>query len=79
MFKLLIDDLATGRVIRQYREVNHLGQFLRKTSQKSNSASNVLESPFDSQAPYVLTGLGEGFIKYVMNELILQIDNKSQN
>lgn len=74
LFKLLIDDLTRGRVIRQKRDINIQGQFLKKTPQPKGISTNVMESPFDTQDPYVLTELGSGFVQYVMNELTPQIE-----
>ena len=76
MFKLLIDDLTRGRVIRQKRNVNSRGQFLKKTPQRGVNTSIIMDSPFDDIDPYVLTELGVGFVQYVMNELTPQIENK---
>ncbi len=79
LFKLLIDDLTRGRVIRQQRQINSQGEFLKKTSHGPKlPASSVMESPFDSKDPYVLTELGTGFVQYVMNELTPQIGNTGQ-
>ncbi len=75
MFKLLIDDLTRGRVIRQKREVNGLGQFYKKQRRESRP-SDFMESPFDVADQYVLTELGTGFVQYVMNELTSQIEDK---
>lgn len=72
MFKLLIDDLTRGRVIRQKREVNSQGQFYKKQRREARQ-SDFMESPFDDQDPYELTELGTGFVQYVMNELTPQI------
>ncbi|KKQ21422.1 MAG: hypothetical protein US36_C0020G0005 [Candidatus Wolfebacteria bacterium GW2011_GWC1_37_10] len=72
MFKLLIDDLTRGRVIRQKREVNSQGQFYKKQRREARQ-SDFMESPFDDEDPYVLTELGTGFVQYVMNELTPQI------
>lgn len=72
MFKLLIDDLTRGRVIRQKREVNGLGQFYKKQRREARQ-SDFMESPFDNEDPYELTELGTGFVQYVMNELTPQI------
>ena len=72
MFKLLIDDLTRGRVIRQKREVNSQGQFYKKQRREARQ-SDFMESPFDDEDPYVLTELGTGFVQYVMNELTSQI------
>lgn len=74
MFKLLIDDLTRGRVIRQKREVNSQGQFYKKQKRESRH-SDFMESPFDNEDFYELTELGTGFVRYVMNELTPQIEN----
>lgn len=74
LFKLLIDDLTQGRVIRQVRDIDHQGQYIKKPRSKSlHTTSNTMKSPFDDVEPYVLTGLGEEFVVYVLNELTLQI------
>jgi len=75
MFKLLIDDLTIGRVIRQRRETNSLGQFYKKERKPKCHSSDVMDSPFDDEDLYVLTELGTGFVRYVMNELIPKIGN----
>lgn len=72
MFKLLIDDLTRGRVIRQKRETNSQGQFLKKQRREVRQ-SDFMESPFDDEDLYVLTELGTGFVQYVMDELTPQI------
>lgn len=74
MFKLLIDDLTRGRVIRQKREVNSQGQFYKKQRREARQ-SDFMESPFDNEDPYELTELGTGFVQYVMNELTPQIED----
>lgn len=78
MFKLLIDDLTRGRVIRQKRETNSLGQFYKKQRREARS-SDFIESPFDDEDPYVLTELGIGFVQYVMNELTPQIESSPKS
>jgi len=78
MFKLLIDDLTRGRVIRQKREANSQGQFYKKQRRESRS-SDFMESPFDDEDQYVLTELGTGFVQYVMNELTPQIEGSHQS
>ncbi|MBN2381327.1 hypothetical protein JXQ70_00455 [bacterium] len=76
LFKLLIRDLSTGGVIRQERDVNHLGQFVRKTPQRRRSTkpSSTLESAFEDTKPYVLTELGKQFVHYTMNEVVARIE-----
>jgi hypothetical protein len=78
MFKLLIDDLTRGRVIRQKREVNSQGQFYKKQRREPRQ-SDFMESPFDDEDSYVLTELGTGFVQYVMNELTPQIGDSSES
>jgi len=74
LYRFLIRDLSTGGVIRQDRETNHVGQFLRKHRPKGRQpTSNTMESAFEDTKPYVLTGLGEQFVHYTMNEVVTRI------
>lgn len=75
LFKLLIRDLSTGGVIRQEKETNSLGQFVRKTRSKGTARSSVYESAFEDTKPYVLTELGAQFLHYVMEDIAPQIGN----
>jgi hypothetical protein len=83
LFRLLVGQLSMGRVIRQARETDYTGRFLRKqASGTRKSASPYMKSSFDDKEQYVLTDLGEQFIHYVMNELVLRVefqDAKSQS
>ncbi|MGD0619724.1 MAG: hypothetical protein ABSB67_18915, partial [Bryobacteraceae bacterium] len=74
LFRFLIRDLSTGGVIRQDRDTNQAGQFLRKPRPKGRfPASATMESSFEDTKPYVLTGLGEQFVHYTMNEVVQRI------
>jgi len=76
LFKLLIRDLSTGSVIRQHRETDHAGHFLRKPALKSGknrTTSSTVESAFDDTKGYELTGLGQQFVHYAMTDLPLKI------
>lgn len=77
LFKLLIRDLSTGGVIRQARDVNEFGQFVRKRPQRSRGASSpsTMESAFEDTKPYLLTELGRQFVHYTMNEVVTRIDD----
>lgn len=77
LFKLLIRDLSTGGVIRQERDVSSLGQFVRKTPQRKRrgAAPSTMESAFEDTKPYILTGLGQQFVHYTMNEVVTRIEN----
>jgi hypothetical protein len=77
LFKLLIRDLSTGGIIRQQREKDYAGNFLRKQAQrrpKGALASNTVESAFEDTKGYELTELGQQFVHYAMTELPLRIE-----
>jgi len=75
LFRMLIRDLSTGGVIRQDRETNQQGQFLRKRRPAGrHAASSTMESSFEDTKPYVLTSLGEQFVHYTMNEVVTRIE-----
>lgn len=78
LYKLLIHDLSTGRVIRQARDVNSVGQFMRKRPQQAGGhrvASTTLESAFEATKPYVLTEMGKQFVHYTMNEVVTRLES----
>jgi hypothetical protein len=57
LFKLLIQDLSTGHVIRQHRQVDYYGNFVKSQPKKrSGTASRILASAFDDEKEYELTG-----------------------
>ncbi len=76
LFKLLIRDLSTGGVVRQERDVNHLGQFVRKKPMRktTRTVSTTIESAFEDSKPYILTGLGQQFVHYTMNEVVARLE-----
>jgi hypothetical protein len=75
LFRYLIRDLSTGGVVRQERETDGFGNFLKRDTrgQSRHSASNVMESSFEDTKPYVLTALGKQFVHYVMDDVVPQI------
>jgi hypothetical protein len=75
LFKYLIRDLSTGGVIRQARETDSAGQFLKRDTrgQSHQNPSRVMESAFEDTKPYVLTELGGKFIHYVMEDVVPQL------
>jgi hypothetical protein len=70
LFKLLIRDLSTGSVIRQHRQTDYYGNFIKKPVKKSVSPTRTLKSAFDDQESYELTELGQQFVHYTMNEVV---------
>jgi hypothetical protein len=77
LFKYLIRDLSTGGVIRQARETDLEGHFLKKDTrgQSHKNPSRIMESAFEDTKPYVLTELGKKFVHYVMTDVVAQIGN----
>jgi len=75
LFKLLIRDLSTGSVIRQEKEVDYYGNFIKKQPSKGGYSSSIHESAFEDTKPYVLTELGSQFMHYVMNDVAQQLSS----
>jgi len=76
LFKLLIHDLSIGRVIRQHRDTDAYGNYLKKQTNRSTRsapASSTMKSAFDDAEHYELTELGKQFVHYAMNELAARI------
>ena len=73
LYKLLIFDLNTGRVLRQIRDKNQHGQFLAKRRPTRAGRRTVLESAFENTKPYELTELGKQFVHYVMEEAVPRV------
>ena len=74
LFKLLVHDLSTGHVIRQHREVDYYGNFVKTAPRKRNGpASRTMTSAFDDEKQYELTELGKQFVHYTMNEIVPRI------
>lgn len=76
LFKLLIRDLSTGGIIRQHREKNYDGSFVKKQRPKpaQGAASSTLKSAFDDDEEYELTELGRQFVHYVFTDLVQRLD-----
>jgi len=80
LFKLLILDLSTGSIIRQIRDKDYAGNFLRKPAlkrRKGTPAPTTMESAFEDTKGYELTELGQQFVHYAMTDLPLRIEFKS--
>lgn len=77
LFKLLIHDLSMGHIVRQSREVNDYGQFVKKARSRP-VRSSVLQTAFEDTKPYELTALGTHFVHYVMTEQVTKIGEKRE-
>ena len=63
LFKLLVQELSIGHVIRQHREKDYEGNFLKAKPRKNRgSASSYMTSAFDDDKEYELTELGRWFV-----------------
>lgn len=71
MFKMLILDLSTGYVIRQPREKDYFGRFVRAKPARVAVSNRFPEtiSAFDDSKKYVLTELGKQFVFYTLEEV----------
>ncbi len=73
LFKLYFHDLTVGRVIRQHRQTDGAGNFLRKQSRSPRPQGRLMVSAFDDDKAYELTQLGQWFVSYAMNEMVPKI------
>jgi hypothetical protein len=75
LFRMLIRDLSMGGVIRQPRESDYSGRFMKKTrSPRRAAGSATMESAFEDTKQYVLTELGSHFVHYTMTELVARLN-----
>jgi hypothetical protein len=81
LYRLLIHDLSTGRVIRQDREKTYDGRFLKKRppTRQVSASSNTMESAFEDSKPYVLTELGKQFVHYTMNDVVSRLGGENNH
>lgn len=73
LFKLLIHDLSVGHVIRQHREKDYNGNFIKSPRKRMQRPNLYLKSAFDDDKEYELTELGRQFVHYTMNEIVSKI------
>lgn len=76
LFRLLFRDLSTGGLIRQHRETDSAGNFIKRQQRRADHARGVsrgMKSAFDEQDEYELTQLGQQFVHYAMTELPLKL------
>ena len=72
LFKRLIRDLSMDGIIRQERPTDYAGNFIKKSTRRSKSST--LKSAFDEIEPYELTELGQSFVHYTMEEVVIKIE-----
>jgi len=75
LYRMLIRDLSAGGVIRQPRDSDGLGRFMKKRRPPRRvAAATTMESAFEDSKPYVLTDLGSQFVHYTMTELVARLN-----
>ncbi len=74
LYSLIFRDLSTGGIVRQHRETDYYGNFIKKTTRKPKSAT--YKSVFDNTDQYELTELGKQFVHYTMTEVVTKIEDK---
>lgn len=80
LFKNIIYELSTGHVIRQHREKDYYGNFIKSPrSQTRNESNQRMTSAFDDDKKYELTELGKWLVHYTMNEIVPKITAGNQN
>lgn len=77
LFKLLIYELSLGMIIRQHREKDALGNYLKQQIKQASPGDRIMKSAFDDKKEYYLTDLGCWFVHYAMNEEAKKIDDVS--
>jgi len=75
LFKIIIHELSVGHIIRQHREVDYYGNFIKKTPRRApkGGRSSTYTSAFDDEKQYELTELGSQFVHYTMDEAVTKI------
>ncbi|MGH0263274.1 hypothetical protein NKY45_17570 [Sinorhizobium meliloti] len=81
LFRLLIRDLSTGGIIRQHRETDYAGNFLKSPRPRTRpgSSSNTHKSAFDDSESYELTALGNQFVHYAMTDIPIKLAYTPEN
>ena len=62
-----------GSIIRQFRETDYRGNFIKKAPRKRGGTGSATVSAFDREEGYELTALGQQFVHYAMSEVTPKI------
>ncbi len=73
LFKYLIRDLSIGGVLRQERDTDTAGNFIKKPHRQHRPGTGMMVSAFDDSEGYEMTDLGTKFIHYVMEDVAPQL------
>lgn len=77
LFKIIVHDLSVGHIIRQHREVDYSGNFLRQAPKRpaKGARATTYKSAFDNEKQYELTELGQQFVHYTMQDIVVKIES----
>jgi hypothetical protein len=79
LFKTIVHDLSTGHVVRQHRDKDYYGNYLKAAPQRrSGAVSRIMASAFDDEKAYELTELGKQFVRYTMEGVMPRIGGATQ-
>lgn len=80
LFRLLVRDLSTGGIIRQHRETDWSGNFIKTKPNRPSKgmSSQVHKSAFDDGDRYELTALGQQFVHYAMTDVPIKLAYKPE-
>ena len=74
LYKLLIRDLSTGEIVRQHRQKDYNGRYIKETPKpRGQASSQTLTSAFDDEKKYELTELGTQFVRYTVEGVMPSI------
>jgi hypothetical protein len=73
LFKLLVQDLNMGHLIRQHRPRDYNGNFIKQQPRKRGNGNSGYTSAFDDAKQYELTELGKQFVHYTMSDHVTKI------
>lgn len=81
LFKIIIHDLSVGHIIRQHREVDYNGNYIKPSPRRvpKGSGSRTFISAFDDEKQYELTELGQQFVHYTMQESVIKIEARAES
>jgi hypothetical protein len=72
LFKLIMHDLNTGHVVRQHREKDYYGNFIKR-ARRPRVRSQTMKSAFNDEEENELTELGKQFVRYTMEGVMPRI------
>jgi hypothetical protein len=74
LFKLIMGEFTQGYVIRQHREKDGQGNYLKTPPRRTRTLpSRLMKSAFDDDKEYELTELGKQFVRYTMENVMPRI------